>query len=157
MEKAKPLEMNWWYRRHTVLIALLAIAIVLLASCSRDTPEQALRLKLQEMQTAAGEKEAGDFMDAVAEDFTGNDGMDRAALHNLLRMQMLANLSPGITTGPVQIEMQGERATVRFTVLLTGGSGRFLPDAVQGYSITSGWRMQEGAWRVYYASWQTRL
>jgi hypothetical protein len=33
------------------------------------------------MQAAAGERRGGDFMKGVTEDFAGNAGMDRAALH----------------------------------------------------------------------------
>lgn len=158
MEKAKPLEMKWHYRHCRIVAALLAMGIVLLlAGCTRDTPEQALRLQLQRMQDAAGERDTGSFMEKVTGDFTGNDGMDRAALHNLLRMQMLANRNAGVTMGPVEVDLRGERATVHFTVLLTGGSGRLIPDSAQGYSITSGWRIEDGDWRVYYANWETKL
>ena len=97
------------------------------------------------------------FIEAVAEDFSGNAGTDRAALHNLLRMQFLGNAKVGITTGPLQVEMQGERAKVGFTAVLTGGSGRFLPDAAQSYAITTGWRMEKGEWRLYYAQWEPTL
>lgn len=116
-----------------------------------------MRTQLQEMQSAADEGRMGDFMGGVADDFVGNEGMDRAALHNLLRMQALAKSSLSVTTGPLQIQMQGEQASVRFDTILAGGSGRLLPDSVQTYSITSGWRIEAGEWRVYYAQWQPLL
>ena len=109
------------------------------------------------MQAAAEARDQGAFIEAVAEDFSGNAGTDRAALHNLLRMQFLGNAKVGITTGPLQVEMQGERAKVGFTAVLTGGSGRFLPDAAQSYAITTGWRMEKGEWRLYYAQWEPTL
>lgn len=93
-------------------------------------------------------------MEGVAADFVGNEGMDRAALHNLLRAQVLGNSTIGVTTGPVEIEQKEGQATARFTVLLTGGSGRFVADSAQTYSITSGWRIEDGEWRVYYAQWK---
>lgn len=157
MEKAKPLELKPAGFRRPFAWLLLGLAMALLVGCHRDTPEQALRTQLQDMQTAAGEGRVGDFMDGVTEDFTGNGGMDRAALHNLLRMQVLGNARVGVTTGPVEVELQGERATVRFSALLTGGGGRFLPDSAQAFAITSGWRAEEGEWRVYYAQWEAKL
>lgn len=105
------------------------------------------------MQTAATERKAGDFMEGVSDDFVGNEGMDRAALHNLMRAQVLGNSTIGATIGPVEIDMKSGQATLRFTALLTGGSGRFIPDSAQAYSITSGWRLEDGQWRVYYAQW----
>lgn len=45
---------------------------------------------------------------------------------------------------------------MRVTALLTEGGGRFLPDSAQTYEITSGWREENGQWRVYYAEWKVR-
>lgn len=116
-----------------------------------------MRAQLQKMQSAAGDGRMGDFMEGVTGDFAGNEGMNRAALHNLLRMQALAKSNLGVTTGPLQIQMQGAQANVRFDAILAGGSGRFLPDSAQTYSITSGWRIEKGEWRVYYAQWEPML
>lgn len=116
-----------------------------------------MRTQLQKMQSAAGEGRMSDFMEGVSDDFTGNESMDRAALHNLLRMQALAKSNLSVTTGPLQIQMQGDQASVRFDAILAGGSGRFLPDSAQTYSITSGWRIEGGKWRVYYAQWEPAL
>ena len=154
MEKAKTLGMRLRTFRRQARAGLLLLALSALAACARDTPETALRAQLQRMQTAASERKAADFMEGVAPDFVGNEGMDRAALHNLMRAQVLGNSTIGVTTGPVEIEQEDGQATLRFTVLLTGGSGRFVPDSAQTYSITSGWRMEDGEWRVYYAQWK---
>ena len=154
MENAKILESRLRAVRSPVRAALLLLALAALAACARDTPETALRAQLQRMQAAATERRAGDFMEGVAADFVGNEGMDRAALHNLMRAQVLGNSTIGVTTGPVEIDMKSDRATLRFTALLTGGSGRFIPDSAQTYSITSGWRLEDGEWRIYYAQWK---
>lgn len=153
MENAKTLEWGLQRFRPQLRAGLLLLALAALAACSRDTPETALRAQLQRMQTAATERKAGDFMEGVSDDFVGNEGMDRAALHNLMRAQVLGNSTIGATIGPVEIDMKSGQATLRFTALLTGGSGRFIPDSAQAYSITSGWRLEDGQWRVYYAQW----
>jgi hypothetical protein len=149
--------MNQRTGRKGLLFGLIFCALMAISACHRDSPEAALRTQLQEMQSAAGEGRIGDFMESVTGDFVGNEGMDRAALHNMLRMLALGKSNLGATTGPLRIEMQGDQATVRFDALLAGGSGRFLPDSAQAYSITSGWRMERGEWRVYYAQWEPML
>jgi hypothetical protein len=154
MENAKILESRLRAVRSPARAGLLLLALAALAACARDTPETALRAQLQRMQAAATERRAGDFMEGVAADFVGNEGMDRAALHNLMRAQVLGNSTIGVTTGPVEIDMKSDQATLRFTALLAGGSGRFIPDSAQTYSITSGWRLEDGQWRVYYAQWK---
>ena len=157
MEKAKPLELKLRGWRRLALAVLLGMSLTLLVGCNQATPEQALRTQLQEMQAAAAERRIGDFMDGVTQDFAGNGGMDRAAMHNMLRMQVLGKANIGVSTGPLDVEVQGDRATVRFSAMLTGGSGRFLPDSAQAYAITSGWRIEDGDWRVYYAQWEPKL
>lgn len=143
--------------RRLALAVLLGMSLALLVACDHATPEQALRAQVQEMQAAATERRIGDLMDSVTEDFAGNGGMDRAAMHNMLRMQVLGNANIGVSTGPMDVDVQGDRATVRFSAMLTGGTGRFLPDSAQAYAITSGWRIEDGEWRVYYAQWEPKL
>ena len=52
------------------------------------------------------------------------------------------------------MEIVGDRATVRFSAVVTGGSGRFLPERAQAWEVTSGWRDEGGDWRLYYAQWK---
>ncbi|MBB6065100.1 nuclear transport factor 2 family protein [Pseudoxanthomonas broegbernensis] len=135
----------------------LATAVALLAAaCSRTPPEQRLRERISQMQAALEGRGAAAFMDGVAEDFSGNGGMDRAALQQVVRMQVLANASIGLTLGPADVQLQGDRATVRFSAMSTGGSGRFLPERAGAWEITSGWRDEGGQWRLYYAQWKPR-
>jgi hypothetical protein len=58
-----------------------------------------------------------------------------------------------VALGPLDIEIDGPHATVRFVVLLTGGSGRLLPDQARGYAVVSQWRLEDGEWRVHEARW----
>lgn len=132
--------------------ACLLVAL-LVGACSRTPPEQRLREQMASMQQALEQRRAGDFMEGVAADFGGERGMDRAALQQVVRVQMLANSSIGLTLGPAEVELHGDRATVRFSAVATGGSGRFLPDSAQAWDVTSGWREEDGQWRLYYAQW----
>ncbi len=136
--------------------ACLLLALLLqLVACARPAPEQQLRDQFAALQQAVEQRRPADAMDGVAEDFSGPGSMDRAALHNLLRAQLLARDSIGVTTGPLEIELQDDTATVRFDALLTGaGRGRWLPDSAQSYRVTTGWRRDGDDWRLYYAQWQ---
>lgn len=145
--------MSWW---RVGLIVLLLAVLPLLAACSRTPPEQRLREQVAHMQSALEERRAGDFMDAVAADFAGNSGMDRAALQQVVRAQMLANAHVGLTLGPAQVDIVGDRATVRFSAMASGGSGRFLPERAQAWEVTSGWRDENGQWLLYFAEWKPR-
>lgn len=138
------------------LVAACMLVSLLVVACGRTPPEQRLREQLSSMQQALEQRRAGDFMDGVAADFGGEQGMDRAALQQAVRAQVLANANIGLTLGPAQVEMHGDRATVTFSAMATGGSGRFLPDSAQAWDVTTAWRDQDGQWRLYYAQWAPR-
>ncbi len=142
--------------RQGVRVAGFALALLLVAGCSRTPPEQRLREQIASMQQALEQRRPADFMDGVAADFGGNAGVDRAALQQVVRAQMLANARIGVTVGPADVEIRGDRATVKFSAVATGGSGRFMPDSAQAWDVTSGWREEDGQWRLYYAEWAPR-
>ena len=137
---------------------LLTAFIVLLAGCSRTTDEQRIREAMAAMQQAMESRDPRAFMAHVSDDFIGNDAdFDRNALGNLLRMEVLRNDSIGATLGPIDIEMQGDRARAQVLVTLTGGSGNLLPERGAIYAITSSWKRQGSEWRCYSATWKREL
>lgn len=127
-----------------------------LAGCAGTPDEERLRATLDTMQAAVQERRPGDFMDHVTDDFIGQGGLDRAALHNLLRAQLLRNASIGATRGPLEIRLQGERASADFSVVLTGGSGGLMPERAQAYAVKTGWRIEDGEWKLFLAEWTPR-
>ncbi|WP_240626160.1 nuclear transport factor 2 family protein [Pseudoxanthomonas sp. SGT-18] len=137
-----------------------ALALLLLlfpaAGCSRDPPEERLRDTLVRMQQALEERAPARFMEYVAADFVGNDGVDRDALQQAVRAQVLANQRIGLVLGPAEVEMRQGSATVRFSALATGSGGRWLPERGGSWDVTTGWREEGGDWRLHYARWERR-
>ncbi|HET7780036.1 MAG TPA: nuclear transport factor 2 family protein, partial [Rudaea sp.] len=110
----------------TGLVLILALS---LAGCSRTTDEQRIREAMAAMQQAMETRDPRAFMTHVSDDFIGNDAeFDRAALGNLLRVEALRNDRIGATLGPIDIEMQGDRARAQVLATFTGGSGNLLPE-----------------------------
>lgn len=140
----------------TVLKCMLSAVIVLsVVGCGRKPPEQQLRQTIAAMQEGVEAGKPNDFMKAVSEDFVGNEGLDRAGLERLLKGQLLLNAKVRTQTGPLQVELgEGGTATVRFTVLLTGGNGGLLPERGQMQDVVTGWREHDGDWQVYSADWK---
>jgi ketosteroid isomerase-like protein len=140
------------------LIALVLLLVCLLGACSRTPDEQRIRNAIAAMQQAVKAHQPRDFMTYVSADFAGEDGsVDREGLANILRVQVLRNDEVGVILGPVDIQMQGSRATVHVTATLTGGSGGLLPEHGAIYTITSGWKKDGADWRCYNASWEQKL
>ncbi len=62
-------------RREWLAAAAVAVATVAaLAACSRSDPERELRATIDSMARALEQRRPGDFLDAVADDFTRESG-----------------------------------------------------------------------------------
>ncbi|HMT37863.1 MAG TPA: nuclear transport factor 2 family protein, partial [Thermomonas sp.] len=119
--------------------------LLVLAACSRSDPEQAVRAQVDALQQAIDARDAGAVEDLLAEDFIGNEGMDRRGAKQLAAGVFLRHREIGARLGPVTVELRGEReAIARFSVLATGGSGGLLPEQGQVYQVQTGWRLQDG-------------
>lgn len=130
----------------------LAFALVL-AGCSRPDPEQALRERITAMQESARDRSASGVLAGIDEDFSGPHGLDRDGMARLLRLQFLQHGSVGVRLGPLDVEMFEGRARVGFTAVLTGGSGRFIPDTGRIYDVETAWRQDGNDWRLISAQW----
>ena len=136
----------------------LALALLACAGCAKDDPEQQVRAQLQGLQAAIDARDAGDVHALLAEDFVGNEGMDRRAARQLAAGTFLRYRDVGARFGPVTVELRGRRdATARFTVLATGGSGGLLPQDGQVFQVQTGWRLVDGEWKLLSAQWTPRM
>lgn len=145
-------------RVHPVLaIPWIALLLLALVACSRSDPETALRASVASLQAALEQRDAAAMQQHLADDFIGNGGLDRDGARRLAAMYLLRHRDIGITTGPLDVEMAAEHATVRFTAMLRGGSGRALPDAAQVYDVETGWRLDDGDWKLASARWTPAL
>ncbi len=139
------------------LLGLALLAVVLVAGCRRAPPEQRLRERISQMQEALETRRPADFIVGVAEDFSGEGGLDRDGLRNFLRVQMLRHQAIGVNIGPIEVELHGDRATVKFVAVATGGSGGLIPESARPWSVRSGWRDGPDGWQVIQADWRPAL
>lgn len=128
--------------------------LLIVSACSRSDPEQAVRAQLEALQQAIDARDAGAVEDLLAEDFIGNEGMDRRSAKQLAAGVFLRHREIGARLGPVTVDLRGQgEAIARFSVLATGGSGGLLPEQRQVYQVQTGWRLQDGDWKLLNASW----
>jgi hypothetical protein len=136
----------------------LAALLLLSAGCTRTPDEQRIREAVEAMRRAIVEHSPRAFLAHVSDDFVGNDAtIDKAALGNLLRVEVLRNDQVGVMLGPIDVELDGDRATVRVAATFTGGSGGLLPERGSVYSISSGWKRNGSDWVCLSAKWQQQL
>jgi len=137
----------------------LALALALAAGpsgCSRTPPEQALRQTIAGLEDAAEKRDAAALRDGLAEDFVGPGGMDERGLARMAQGVFLRHKDINANLGPLDMDVRGESATVRFTAALTGGQG-LLPDSGQVYDVDTEWRLEDGEWRLVRANWKPQL
>ena len=139
-------------------VVALIVALVLIGACSRSSNEEQLRHALATMQQAIEDRKPSDFMDHVADDFAAPDAdMDRRKVHDLLRLQVLRNERIGVASVVREVRVDGMRATITITTTLTGSSGGWLPERGSVYTVTTGWRKDDGDWKLVQASWNRSL
>jgi hypothetical protein len=143
---------------HVRLWLIAAVLLVALCACTRTTPEQQLRDTVSSLQAGIETRDAGDIRAVLADDFVGPEGLDREGAVRMAQAMFLRHRDIGVTiTGPLQVRMQPDHASVRFDVARSGGSGGVLPDTARLYSVETGWRLQDGDWRLTSAEWTPRL
>jgi hypothetical protein len=143
--------------RRTAWFALLALVLAL-PGCHRSSPEQRLRESMLALQSAIEERDPTAMHEWLAEDFVGPDGLDREGARRLAQLMYLRYRDVDISLGPLQIELQQEHASVRFTAVLTGGPGGLLPERGQVYDVQTGWRLEGGEdWRLTSANWSSAM
>ena len=129
---------------------------MLLAACSREPPEQALRDTIASMQAAGEGGDVDALFEPIAEDFSGSEGMDRANFKRYVTFMRMRQKQVGVTLGPIDVKLLGDRATANFTATITGGPG-FLPNQAQVYDIETGWRLEGSDWKLINARWKPKL
>lgn len=108
------------------------------------------------MQVAAEAKDTDALFEPIAEDFTGEDGMDRNGFRRYVTLVGFRAGRVGASLGPLDVKMFGDRASVSFTAALTGGAG-WLPEQAQVYQVQTGWRLEGNDWQLISAQWKPRL
>ncbi|MFC5569134.1 nuclear transport factor 2 family protein [Lysobacter yangpyeongensis] len=135
---------------------MLLVLALALPGCARTPPEQQLREDVHDLGSAIERHDAGAVEDALAADFIGPGGMDRKAARRLAQGMFLRYRDIGVTTGPLDIDLQADTATVRFSAAMTGGAGA-LPGSGQLYEVETAWRREDDEWLLVNAHWKPKL
>jgi len=144
-------------RRRPLLPALALAAIAALPCCGgRGDPVQAA---LDRMVKAAHQRSADAFMENLADDFSGADGMTRADAFAELRRYFAAYAILDVTLSGVTVERAENAARVRLTADLSGqpqrigGLDGLLPRASR-YRFDLRLVPDGSRFKVAWASWE---
>jgi len=138
---------------HSRRALLFFTLVVTLFACAKAPNEQLLREAIDAMQAAGEARDVGAFMGFVSDDFSGQSAsMDRRALAVYMLGIRSRTENIGVTRTKTSITMQGERAKVELSLLVTDG-GKILPAQGQLLFRQTQWRFSGGAWQLASANW----
>ncbi len=154
----KSAALQQWRALRGFVIGVVLLCVMVLSSCTSTPPEAAVRARIVSLQAAIDARDAGALEDLLAEDFVGNDGIDRRGARQLAAGVFLRYRDVAAKLGPVDVRLVSDSdAIARFTVLATAGSGGLLPEQGQVYEVETGWRYSDGEWRLRSSGWKLRL
>lgn len=136
----------------------IALMLLVPVGCVRTAPEQALREAMSGLQATIEQRDASGLQGLLADDFIGPEGLDRDGARGLAQGMFLRYRDIRAKIGPLDITLQDDRhASVHFDAAVSGGAGGLVPESGQLYDVETGWRVEEGKWRVVSAQWQPKL
>ncbi|GMR09077.1 MAG: hypothetical protein BMS9Abin26_2090 [Gammaproteobacteria bacterium] len=135
---------------------LIIILLFFFAGCEKTPDEVLLRQNITDMQTALEQRQAGDFLQHVAEDYQDNYGQDIKSLKRLLLANFIRHSNINTFINNIEVTISGGTATITFTATLTGGQG-LIPDSGRIYTVITKWRKQSSDWLLFSARWEAKL
>lgn len=142
---------------HAGVAASVFALMGVLSACTSGDSEQALRGRLDGLQQAVADRDPAAVQQFLAGDFIGNEGLDRRGARQMVAAYALRYRDVSATAGPLQIELDGDHATVRFTVALTAGSGGLLPERGRVLAVDTGWRHDGDTWLMTSMRWRNGI
>lgn len=141
-----------------VPLAFVAIAVLGLASCKKDTDEQKIYKILDAGVAALEAGEVKTAMEYVAEDFTDDSGVDKQGIRGILAGQVLRGQRITIMRRDEKVTVDGASATATVDVALFQGDRTkmkgVVPERSGTYRFTINFRKDGDQWLITKAQYQ---
>lgn len=145
--------------RRQALGGVLVLGIVGLGVALWPAPSDEDRIRDVVHAVAAGAEkgDVGDILEHVSARYRASEfgvDLDRGGLRGALIAQFLRRGPIAVVIGPIEVVVQGDRATATFEAVLSEGTGRWqdvVPAGMDGWSLEVGFVREEGdQWRVVH-------
>lgn len=138
--------------RKTSAYLLLITLQLMMASCSKTPPEQAILKTLENLETAIEAGDTGTVMDTLTDPAKiqrGGHTLQRDEVRRLLMGTFLRYPKRQLVITRINIELDPvsqRHARVTFTAFAWGGQSA-MPDNADSYRVVSDWR-EDGEWKI---------
>ena len=138
----------------------IVIIVLALAACSRQSsPEAEIRAAIARAQAAAEERNVRALRALIADDYADDRGLDRKAVENLIRLEVLRHQSVHLFVRIRGIEFpEPDRALVSVAAAMAGrpvaNAGELVGLNADLYRFDLEWVRRGGEWQVRRADWK---
>lgn len=138
----------------------MVIIVLALAACSRQSsPEAEIRAAIARAQAAAEERNVRALRALIADDYADDRGLDRKAVENLIRLEVLRHQSVHLFVRIRGIEFpELDRALVSVAAAMAGrpvaNAGELVGLNADLYRFDLEWVRRGGEWQVRRADWK---
>lgn len=135
---------------------VVMIALSLLASCSKSPPEEQILTNIKSMQQGLKERKTSKAIEYLAEDFSGNHGVDKKSLRQVLIGQFLQhqNINVVITRMDITVPEHDPYQAVMEGVVIATGAKRILSQDGRIYKVQGDWRYVNDEWLLVRLQWE---
>ncbi len=135
----------------------LSLAILLLTACgggASSDPEAEVREWLSRGELAAEEKDRGDLLDMISENYADSRGNDRDSVGDILRLYFFRQESIALLTSIDEITFYADTAAlVNMTVGMAGTNGGALGFRADAYRFELELQQPDDEWILIGARW----
>lgn len=136
------------------LIHLLILSCLL--SCSQTPDEVQIKANIDNILASAQQRKVSPIMQHLTDNFSGPNNMSRQELRTFIMATFLRQRNIHIIlTTPINIEFNLPDAIATFSVSASAGNS-VLPDHIQIYDVTTGWKKQDDEWKLIQANWTSK-
>ena len=136
-------------------LILISFSLLLVAcGAPAGSPEEALREWLARGEVAAEEKDRGELLDMISEDYADTRGNDRERVGDLLRVYFFRQHSIALLTNIDDISITGETAAIiNLTIGMAGTNSSALGITADAYHFEFELENTDDEWLLIGASW----
>jgi hypothetical protein len=134
----------------------ISITLCLLVACSKTAPEEAILANIDAMQLAVSERNNGDLVAHVSDNFSGHHDMDKKELRKMIMGMFLRYKNINVVVTRMQILHDPRRpniAQMDGIILVTGAQG-LVPQDGRLLQVTGTWQNDGGDWYLANADWE---
>jgi len=132
------------------------LIILVFFACTKTVPEEAILASIDAMQLGVDDRNTGDVVEHIAENFSGHHDMNKKELRKMIMGMFLRYKSIHVVVTRMDIQHDPRRpgiAQMNGIILVTGAQG-LVPEDGRLLNVIGEWQEQDGDWVLAQVEWE---